>query len=95
MTSDERKARIHRRTMEDPIWRDGIDACCTDRCTDACGGYGRMLEASASDGTKPATAQCCGSKICGTGIVGMFALGGDLARRAKDIVRGRPVEDTP
>lgn len=26
---------------------------------------------------------CCGTTICGSGIVGMFSLGGDLSRRAK------------
>lgn len=40
------------------------------------------------EGEIPATARCCGTNICGTGIVGMFSLGGDLSRRAKDIARG-------
>ena len=44
------------------------------------------------EGEIPATARCCGTNICGTGIVGMFALGGELSRRAKDIARGRPVD---
>ena len=45
------------------------------------------------EGEIPATARCCGTNICGTGIVGMFSLGGELSRRAKDITRGRPSSD--
>lgn len=56
---------------------------------------------------KSELAECCGERCDGTeedlvfegelpGFVGMLHTGrSDLARRAKDIARGRPVEDTP
>lgn len=34
MTSDERKARIHERTMRDPIWRSDADGTMTSSASD-------------------------------------------------------------